>query len=54
MLMYRALNRTQERIVFQLALVLSAVFGAILPGFSTAENLLTRVGGAFHLCRIGT
>ena len=41
--MDRALNRTQERTAFLLALVLMAVFGAILTGFSTAANPLSPV-----------
>lgn len=41
--MDRALNRTQERTAFLLALVLMAVFGAILTGFSTAANPLSLV-----------
>jgi hypothetical protein len=45
-LVYCAHNLTRERIVFPLALVPTAAFGAILPGFSTAENLLSRVGSA--------
>lgn len=41
--MFRAFNLTQERIVFLFALVLMAAFAVVLPGFSTAANLLSLV-----------
>ncbi len=39
----RAVNLTQERIVFLIALALVAAFAAFVPGFSTADNLLSLV-----------
>ncbi|MBX6322796.1 MAG: ABC transporter permease [Rhodospirillaceae bacterium] len=41
--MLRVINLTQERIVFLFALALVATFAAFVPGFSTAENLLSLV-----------
>ena len=51
---YCAHNLMRERIVLLLALVPMAAFGVILFGFSTTENLLSPVGCAYRLCRIGT
>ena len=53
MLVYRAHNLTRERVVFLLALVPTAVSGAVLPGYTRAENLLSLVGGAYRFFRIG-
>lgn len=41
--MSRVFDLTQERIVFLFALILLATFAAFLPGFSTADNLLSLV-----------
>jgi len=41
--MLRVFSLTQERIVFLFAIILLAAFAAFLPGFSTADNLLSLV-----------
>ena len=41
--MFRVLHLTQERIVFLFALILLVAFAAFLPGFLTADNLLSLI-----------